>query len=148
MINVQICPQCGSPALEEKESSLILGESAQAHCGHCGWSGLLEDAPAALGTGNYEGLEEMVMDITMTLLKTTAGPLCLVLERRGLLPPPLPKTDDFTAEQIKDFNDALNDVRGQVLRAVTETVVERGILICGENMARLQALDPRLPKAT
>lgn len=152
----QFCPQCKSIAIDIKRS-IIVGTPSTASCGHCGWSGLAEDADALLTTDHLHGVEELSLKMLNVITAHAAGPLVRVLSEAGLIAKKKAQAADITKkteaiyelapsdweyEDIKAFNEMIDECRGEILKKIFENCVGTAFDAAGEVNARVVAFQP------
>lgn len=140
MAILRLCPACFSPELEIT-SNVIAGSPNTAKCGHCGWEGLERDVDTALLSDTAHTTEELAEELMMLVLQHFTGPCVRVLEYRGLLPRKKTEHDGWSNERLKAYNDRVDEVRGDIVKHVTEKGIEALLLAAGEAHEKMRSLE-------
>jgi predicted RNA-binding Zn-ribbon protein involved in translation (DUF1610 family) len=134
-----LCPDCGSIDLTISGQGLknADGESlAHAVCPNCGWKGALKDTIGIASTERLWDAQRVGELLLRVVAIHAAGPLVQCFEFIGILPKkkdlPKPNGSDVASSDPKaladavKWNEAAQEARDNVMRAVFEAVITRG----------------------
>lgn len=154
----QFCPQCKSIELEIKRSPLIDIPST-AYCGHCGWSGEAADAAAVISHEHMHGAEDVALRMLHTIVHTAAGPLVTTMSQMGLIAKKKRAHDGriyreeaglyeyaseaWSADDIADYNALIDEVRGEILKAIFEVSIGAAFEAAGAANERVKGFQPK-----
>ncbi len=138
----QVCPVCTNISLDIKRS-VLAGTPSTARCPACDWEGLLEDAPGFISREKLYGIEELSVHLMNVVSATTAGPLVVAMEHVGLLPEKVAVAAvGWRGHDLQRYNALVDDVRGDVIRAVVEASIRTALEAAGAAHQRIKDFKP------